>query len=46
MAETTLWIKPNGTEIQLNTRPETEAHAASLGWKKKPAAKTKAKAKQ
>lgn len=34
-----LWIKPNGTEIETNDRPETEEYVRSLGWKKKPGRK-------
>lgn len=35
MADLVTWVKDNGDEIKLNTRPETEAHAEKMGWKKK-----------
>ena len=30
----TLWKKPNGTELEVNDRPETIEYAESLGWKR------------
>lgn len=37
------WIKPSGTEIETNDREETVAACEAMGWKKKSAAKPKAK---
>jgi hypothetical protein len=35
MSDLKTWFKPDGTEIQINDRPETEAFAESLGWVRK-----------
>lgn len=48
------WIKANGTEIELNDSPATEAKAKACGWQKKgdaeeakaPEARKKNKAEQ
>lgn len=31
----TIWVKPNGSEIELNDEPATASKAEELGWKKK-----------
>lgn len=31
----TTWIKPNGTEIELNDLPATQDQAKAYGWQKK-----------
>lgn len=30
-----IWVKENGSEIELNDEPATIAYAKSLGWSKK-----------
>lgn len=30
-----VWVKKDGTEISLNSFPDTIAYAESLGWKRK-----------
>lgn len=37
-----IWVKPNKTEVVLNSNPLTEAKALSMGWKKKGTRKAKA----
>lgn len=34
------WLRPDGTEIQINDRPETEAFARAHGWVRKIEAKS------
>ena len=31
---TSVWVKPNGKEIEINNRKENLAFAESLGWKR------------
>ena len=33
--ELNVWVKPNGVEVKVNSRPESEAEAKRQGWKKK-----------
>ncbi len=40
-----IWIKPNGTEIEINDLEATVEYAKSLDWKPKKAKKPKKKAK-
>lgn len=37
----TIWIKPNGKEININDDEATTTYAKSLNWKKKPGRKSK-----
>lgn len=42
-----IFVKPNGTEIEINDHPETIEYCKSLGWKEKKARQRKAeKAKE
>lgn len=38
----TIWVRPDGSEIELNDREETVEKARELGWKKKAGRKPKA----
>lgn len=42
MTELSIWVKPDKTEIKLNSEPATEVKALSMGWKKKGTRKVKA----
>jgi len=41
----TIWIKPNGKEININDTEATIEYAKSLGWEKKTQAKSSTKKK-
>lgn len=38
-----IWVKPNGTEIEINSNEETIEYVKSLGWKEKSAKKEEIK---
>lgn len=42
----TIWVKPNGKDININDNKETVEYAESLGWKKKKPEEPKKKSKK